>query len=145
MRQRVHLRAFLSVSSHRRCPCWSAGFEVLAVMRVMVDELLERNGNVCLGNLYAHIAGLQAASHRTSLAVDARVPKENPLLVSRATVTVALTSAMHFCFRCCSGSRIELGDGTVDLKYSHTCLAASSVGNDGVCAEERLFRRLLPN
>ena len=33
---------------------------------------IERNGNVCLGDLYAHIAGLRAASHRTSLAADAR-------------------------------------------------------------------------
>src|SRR5271154_6380282 len=74
MRQRVRLRASLSVSSRRRRPCWSAGLEkVLEVMRVMVDELLNAAGRCAWGNQYAHLAGLRAASHTTSLAVDARV------------------------------------------------------------------------
>jgi hypothetical protein len=34
---------------------------------------VELGGNLCLGDLYAHIVGLRAAWHTASLVVDARV------------------------------------------------------------------------
>jgi hypothetical protein len=39
----------------------------------MFDELLNAAGTCALGTYMLHIAGLRAASHRMSLAVDARV------------------------------------------------------------------------
>ena len=63
MRQQVRLRASLSVSSRRRCPCWSAGLEkVLEVMRVIVDELLNAAGTCAWRNQYAHLAGLREST-----------------------------------------------------------------------------------
>jgi hypothetical protein len=45
-----------------------------------------------------------------------------------------------FVFAVAAALGIGPDDTTVDLKHRHTCLAASSVRNDGVRAQERLFR-----